>query len=172
MIAKPQSAAFASWITGWFNLLGQVAVTTGISFACADFISTVCTISTNFQPSPGKTIGIYAAILFTQGMINTFGVHILKYLNNVSVWWHAFGTKSLVIAILAAAPKHQSSKFVFRTFVDGTGVDGVGWSERASPAYVAVIGILMAQYTLTGFDASAHMTEETHNAARSGPKGL
>lgn len=84
-------------------------------------------------------------------MINTFGVRILKYLNNVSVWWHALGTTSLVIAILAAAPKHQSGKFVFRTFIDGTGVDGgVGWSVRASPAYVAVIGILMAQYTLTG----------------------
>jgi amino acid transporter len=84
------------------------------------------------------------------GMINTFGVRILKYLNNVSVWWHALGTTSLIIAILAAAPKHQSDKFVFRTFIDGTGVDGIGWSQRASPAYVALIGILMAQYTLTG----------------------
>lgn len=172
MIAKPQNAAFASWVTGWFNLLGQVAVTTGISFACANFISTACTIGTNFQPSSRKTIGIYAAVLFTQGMINTFGVRILKYLNNVSVWWHALGTTSLVIAILAAAPKHQSGKFVFQTFIDGTGVNGVGWSERASSAYVAVIGILMAQYTLTGFDASAHMTEETHNAAMSGSIGI
>ena len=77
-------------------------------------------------------------------------MHILKYLNNVSVWWHALGTTSLVIAILAAAPKHQSAKFVFQTFIDGTGVNGIGWSQRASSAYVAVIGILMAQYTLTG----------------------
>jgi hypothetical protein len=46
---------------------------------------------------------------------------------------------------------------VFTQFIDGTGVDGVGWSQRASKAYVAVIGILMAQYTLTGFDASAHV---------------
>lgn len=83
-------------------------------------------------------------------MTNTFGVRFLKYLNNVSVWWHALGTISLVIAVLAAAPKRQSSKFVFQTFIDRTGVDGVGWSERASFAYVAVIGILMAQYTLTG----------------------
>jgi amino acid transporter len=30
----------------------------------------------------------------------------------------------------------------------------------------------MAQYTFTGYDASAHMTEETHNAARSGPRGI
>ncbi|THH14288.1 hypothetical protein EW146_g6021 [Bondarzewia mesenterica] len=172
MLSRPQNAAFASWVTGWFNLLGQVAVTTGISFACANFLSTVCTLGTNFQPTAKTTIGIYAAVLVAQGLINTFGVHILKYLNNISVWWHAIGTVSLVIAILAKAPTHQSGHFVFQKFIDGTGVGGPGWSERASPAYVAVIGILMAQYTLTGFDASAHMTEETHNAAMSGPIGI
>lgn len=69
----------------------------------------------------------------------------------MSIWWHAVGTTALVIAILAAAPSHQSAHFVFQTFIDGTGVDGgEGWSVRASPAYVVIIGILMAQYTLTG----------------------
>ncbi|KAI0795906.1 APC amino acid permease [Abortiporus biennis] len=172
MLSKPKYAAFASWITGWFNLLGQVAVTTGISYAVANFISTAITFQNDYVPSAKRTIGIYAAVLFTQGMINTFGVHLLGFLNNISVWWHGLGTTALVIAVLAKAPTHQSGKFVFRTFIDGTGLDGVGWSDRASPAYVVIIGILMAQYTLTGFDASAHMTEETHNAAMSGSIGI
>jgi hypothetical protein len=84
------------------------------------------------------------------GLINTFGVHLLKYLNNISVFWHAIGTFSLVVAILAKAPTHQSGHFVFTTFIDGTGLHGVGWGERASHAYVVIIGILMAQYTMTG----------------------
>ncbi|KAI0699002.1 APC amino acid permease [Cytidiella melzeri] len=173
MLSEPRNAAFASWVTGWFNLLGQVAVTTGISFACATFISTVATFGSDFVPNAKTNIGVYAAVLVAQGLINTFGVHLLRYLNNVSVWWHGLGTTALVIAILAKAPTHQTGKFVFRTFIDGTGVDGGdGWSVRASPAYVVVIGILMAQYTLTGFDASAHMTEETHNAAMAGPIGI
>ncbi|KAH7925965.1 APC amino acid permease [Leucogyrophana mollusca] len=173
MLSEPKNAPLASWITGWFNLLGQVAVTTGISFACANFISTVATFGTTFTPTPNTTIGVYAAILVAQGLINTFGVHLLKYLNNISVWWHAVGTTSLVIAILARAPRHQSAEFVFRTFIDGTGVNGnEGWGVRASHAYVCIIGMLMAQYTLTGFDASAHMTEETHNAAMAGSIGI
>jgi amino acid transporter len=93
------------------------------------------------------------------GTINTLGVRILKYINNVSVWWHALGTTSLVMAVLIAAPHHQSSEFVFRTFTDGTGLAGVGWSQRASPAYVAMIGMLLAQYTLTGL--STHVTPWT-----------
>jgi hypothetical protein len=87
MISKPQGAPFASWVTGWFNLLGQVAVTTGIrlviitghmtlelihvpslSFACANFISTAATIGTNYKPNSHKTVGIYAAVLIAQGM--------------------------------------------------------------------------------------------------------
>jgi len=172
MLSKRKWAPLASWITGWFNLLGQVAITTGISFACATFISTVCTLKSSFSPTPKTTIGIYAAVLFSQGLTNTFGVRLLHNLNNISIWWHAVGTFVLVVAILAKAPHHQSGDFVFRTFLDGTGVDGEGWGARASPAYVAIIGILMTQYTLTGFDASAHMTEETRNAAMSGSIGI
>ena len=83
--------------------------------------------------------------------MNTFGVHLLKHINNVSIWWHAVGTTALVIAVLAAAPSHQSARFVFQNFIDNTGVDGApGWGERASPAYVAVIGILTTQYSLIG----------------------
>ncbi|KAF9039295.1 APC amino acid permease [Panaeolus papilionaceus] len=172
MLSKKGNAPLASWITGWFNLLGQVAVTTGISFACANFISTACTLGTSFEPTPKTTIGIYAAVLFSQGLTNTFGVSLLHYLNNISVWWHAVGTFSLVVAILAKAPTHQSGSFVFRQFIDNTGADGFGWGDRASHVYVVVVGILMAQYTLTGFDASAHMTEETTNAAMSGSIGI
>jgi hypothetical protein len=94
-------------------------------------------------------------------------------LNNASILWHSIGTISLVIAVLAKAPTHQSAKFVFTQFIDGTG--DPGWGTRASHAYVAVIGILLAQYTMSGryrgvltlrvgshrlcigFDASAHV---------------
>ncbi|KAI0073333.1 APC amino acid permease [Panus rudis PR-1116 ss-1] len=172
MLSKPEHAPFASWITGWFNLLGQVAVTTGISFACANFISTVATLNTDFAPTTRTTLGVYAAVLVAQGLINTFGVNILKHLNNISIWWHGAGTLAIVIAILAAAPSHQSARFVFQKFVDNTGVSGDGWSQIASPAYVVVIGMLTSQYSLIGFDASAHMTEETRNAATSASLGI
>src|SRR5271156_3963197 len=63
MLAPPKHSAFASWITGWFNLLGQVAITTGITFGCAGLISTLATVKTDYVPTAGRTIGIYAALL-------------------------------------------------------------------------------------------------------------
>jgi hypothetical protein len=156
--------------------LGQVAVTTGISFGLAGLISTTATVKNpDFEPTAGKTVGIYAAILVSHGLINTFGVRVLRFLNNTSIVLHSLGVFSLIVAVLAKAPTHQSGSFVFSTFNDGTGTDDVGWSVRASPAYVAVCGVLLTQYTITGrslmveiyfisnqlgFDASAHLSEE------------
>lgn len=77
-----------------------------------------------------------------------FGVGILKYLNNTSILLHSAGVFSLAVAIVAAAPTHRSAKEVFATFYDGTGVDAEGWSQRASPAYVAICGVLLSQYTV------------------------
>ncbi|KAL9016578.1 MAG: hypothetical protein Q9185_006080 [Variospora sp. 1 TL-2023] len=152
-----------------FNLLGQVAVTTGITFGLAGLISTTASVGTSYEATAGKTLGIFAALLVSQGIINSFGVHLLRYLNNTSILLHSVGISCFCIAVLAKAPTHQSAKFVFSTFYDGTGVEGIGWSIRASPAYVAACGVLMSQYTITGFDASAHLSEETRNAQWSAP---
>ena len=153
-------------------MLGQVAVTTGITFGLANLISTTATVGTSYSPTAARTLGIYAALLVSHALINSFGVHVLRYLNNSSIILHSVGISCFGIAVLAKAPTHQSAKFVFSTFYDGTGVDGVGWSIRASPAYVAACGVLMSQYTITGFDASAHLSEETQNASWSAPLGV
>lgn len=168
-----------------------MAVTTGITFGLAGLISTTATVKSGYEPTAGKTVGIYAALLFSHAIINTFGVHILRYLNNTSIILHSLGIFAFSVALLAKAPTHQSAKFVFATFNDGTGEPGDGWSNRASPAYVAACGVLMSQYTITGnikllkslieqdtnilaigFDASAHLSEETRNASWSAPLGV
>lgn len=150
MLASRRYAPFAAWITGWFNLLGQVAVTTGITFGCAGLISNLATLR-GYEITAARTLGIFAVLLFSHGVINTFGVRTLRYLNDVSIALHSLGIFSYAVAILAAAPTHRSASEVFAFFYDGTGVGGAdGWSVRASPAYVAVVGILMSQYTITG----------------------
>lgn len=153
----------------------QVAVTTGISFGLAGLIPTAIVVKNpSFTPTPRVTIGIYAAILVSHALLNTLGVRALKYLNNVSIVLHSAGITALCIAVLAKAPSHQSASFVFASFRDGTaaaeGADG--WGVRASDVYVAVCGALLSQYTLTGFDASAHLSEETKKASWSAPIGV
>jgi amino acid permease (GABA permease) len=162
-LAKQNSAAW-SWFTGWFNFLGQVAVTAGIDFGAAFFLNAFLDLQFGFDARPWHTILLFGLILLLHGALNQFGVRVVARLNDISVWWHVIGV-AIIVGVLAFVPDHhQSASFVFGHFVNNTGF--------SSTIYVSLIGLLLAQYTLTGFDASAHMTEETHDAARSGPRGI
>ena len=104
-------------------------------------------------------------MLLVHGLLNQFGIRLVALLNDVSVWWHILGVL-IIVGVLAFVPSHhQSASFVFGHFVNDTGL-------HVAPFYIVLIGLLLAQYTFTGYDASAHMTEETHNAATSGPRGI
>lgn len=160
----PSNGAAWSWFTGWFNFLGQVAVTAGIDFGAAFFINAYLDLQFGFAATPGHTILIFGLVLVLHGLLNTFGVKLVSRLNDISVWWHIVGVLVIVGALVFIPSEHQSASYVFTTFVNNT-----GWT---SPLYVGLLGLLLAQYTFTGYDASAHMTEETHDAARSGPRGI
>src|SRR5258707_5104766 len=160
-----KNAAARSWFTGWFNFLGQVAVTAGIDFGAAFFINAFGSLQWGWSTAHWVTILIYAIVLLVHGLLNQFGIRLVALLNDISVWWHIFGVL-IIVGVLAIKPAHhQSASFVFGHFVNDTGL-GTG------TLYIVLIGLLLAQYTFTGYDASAHMTEETHDAARSGPPGL
>jgi amino acid transporter len=107
---------------------------------------------------------LLVVILVVHGALNTFGVRVVAILNSVSVWWHLVGVLVIVGVLIFVPAKHQEASFVFGSFVNQT-----GWG---SSVYVFALGLLLAQYTLTGYDASAHMTEETKNAAKAGPRGI
>ncbi|XMG34277.1 amino acid permease [Amycolatopsis bartoniae] len=163
-LAPPRSAAAWAWFTGWFNLVGQVAVTAGIDFGAALFLNAFLDLQFGFAATPGHTILLLAIILAVHGLLNTFGVRLVAILNNVSVWWHLVGVLVIVAVLVFVPDRHQPASFVFGHFVNNT-----GWGFAP---YVFALGLLVAQYTLTGYDASAHMTEETRNAAKAGPRGI
>ncbi len=161
----PRHGPAWSWFTGWFNFLGQVAVTAGIDFGAAFFINAFGALVWGWSTVHWVTILIYAIVLLVHGLLNQFGIRLVALLNDVSVWWHIVGVL-LIVAVLVFVPSHhQSASFVFGHFVNDTGL-------HIAPIYIVLIGLLLAQYTFTGYDASAHMTEETHSAARSGPRGI
>jgi amino acid permease (GABA permease) len=162
-LARRNGAAW-SWFTGWFNFLGQVAVTAGIDFGAAFFINAFLNLQWGVSTAHWVTILIFAGVLALHGLLNQFGIKLVALLNDISVWWHIVGVL-IIVGVLAFAPSHhESAHTVFTGIVNNT-----GWH---STFYVLLLGLLLAQYTFTGYDASAHMTEETHNAATAGPRGI
>src|SRR3954452_4739829 len=159
------------WFTGWVNLVGQVAVTAAIVYGSAIFMGSLLNLWFGWVATPHRLLLIYGLILILHGLLNTFGVRVVALLNDVSVWWHIAGV-ALIVAVLVVIPDHhQSASFVFTKELNYSGFSGIGFS---SPLFWMVfgLGLLMAQYTFTGYDASAHMSEETRNASRGAAMGV
>ena len=151
-----------SWYTGWFNLIGQVGVIASVDFALATFTAYFITMfNSDYSPTVRGVFVIYLVYLFIHGILNTFRINMVKVLGDISVWWHVIGVVVIFAILLIAPDNREGFGFVLES------KNLTGWSGGVSGIYVFVIGMLLAQYTITGFDASAHVSEETHDAGRS-----
>jgi amino acid transporter len=150
------------WFTAWMNLVGQVAVIAGVDYAFADFLRPMLGLPDERR----YVLAIYGAVLVSHGLLNHVGIGVVTVLNELSAWYHLAGTAILVGALLLYAP-HQPAEFLLHRFVGPT-ADGVIYPF----AYAALVGLLQAQWTFTGYDASAHVAEETVGAREAAPRGI
>lgn len=167
-LAKKNKAAWA-WFVGWFNFLGQVAVTAAIDFGAA--LTTTAFLNLIWADFPVTKYSIlltFLVIIAAHGLLNTFGVNLVRILSDVSAWWHLVGV-AVIVGVLLIVPDHRDLSIgeVFFKTANATGLAGTGGT-----IYAFLVGLLMAQYTFTGFDASAHVSEETHDAAVAAPRGI
>ena len=156
-----------SWFTGWFNLVGQVAITASIDFGLATTINFLISSYVDDNLLTARWIFFtYGAVLVLHGLINTFRVRLVAVFNDVSVWWHVAGVATIVGALVILPDSHRDLDFLFSSG------NSTGWDFPYVGVYIFLIGMLIAQYTITGFDASAHMTEETVEANVSSSKAI
>ena len=160
----------SGFYTGWLNLIGLLAVTASVAYGCATFLDlTISTFSQSWAEgySLGRVYLIFVALLAVAAILNIYSGHLMAVLNNISVWWHVAGA-AIVILILAVVPdQHQSLSFVFTERLNNSGYDDAKYWFLVLP-----LGFLLTQYTITGFDASAHLSEETAAASQGAAKGI
>ena len=156
------------WFTGWFNLIGQIAITAGIDYGAATFTDALLQLlwPGTFKGTQHEIVYVYAVILALHAVMNIFSVKLVAFLNDVSVWWHVAGVLIIVGFLIFKPSHHQSFNYVFGHTINNSGF-GHSWLW-----FVLLLGLLQAQYTYTGYDASAHMSEETKDASRSAARGV
>jgi amino acid transporter len=172
--ASKLGGAKAGFYTGWLNLIGLISVTASVGYGAASFLNTILgaqwpNYATTFLGGDyiKQQFFLFIAIILVVTLINIYSGHLLSLFNNISVWWHVFGT-AVVIAILLIVPdKHQTLSWMFTTKINSS-----GFSDNSYWLYVLPLGFLLTQYTITGFDASAHLSEETHDAHINAAKGI
>jgi len=202
-----------AWATAWFNMIGQVTITSGINIAAAIYVVGALSRVTGHQFSTNWYFYVFvmALIMIPQILINVFGIRWTARLNDFSVWWHIGGV--LLIALLLTLFGKTSRGWDFAlSYVNTT--NPYDFSSAALPSgetapalyfgnpvtaepllvipsplfalfpflasiykaapfwLVFAIGLLQAQWTYTGFDASAHVAEETVMARKNSAWGV
>jgi amino acid transporter len=187
------------WWTAWFNLIGQFAIVAGINFSAAFFLNdTIVTpllsrLGVGFENSSvivasGGT-AILTGQLVTMGILmlvqlamNIRGINLVAVLNQVSVWWHIAIVLAVVVLVVVVGKPDASGLHLFQIQpVDqgGSWNNNLGFANlQYGPAIsYPLIGafffsLLQANWTYTGYDASAHVAEETVAARLSSAWGL
>ena len=181
------------WWTAWFNLAGQVAIVAGIDYAAAAFVnsSIVTPILSNFNLGFGNSttmlwvlngqLATMAVLLLIQLVLNIAGVRLLAFLNDFSVWWHIGTVAVIVVALflISSGKAHSAvSPFAFapQDTQGGAAIFNGSFSFGSAAGYAIPIAflfsLLQAQWTFTGYDASAHVAEETVGARLSSAWGV
>jgi amino acid transporter len=165
-----KNAARWSWFTGYFNLLGQIGVIASVDYALAIFIGYfIRMFDDTFKLTTWTIFAIYLITLVVHGLLNTFSVDLVKMFGNISVWWHVFGVV-IIAGVLFIAPTNKRG--IGGAF-DSAPPGMTGWTGGVFiTVYLFALGLLLAQYTITGFDASAHVSEETKGARTEAPKAI
>lgn len=174
--ASKLGGAKAGFYTGWLNLIGLLAVTASVGYGAAFFLNTLVgsiwpSYATDFLGGAYlKQQFFWFMVLMTfVTIVNIFGGHLLAIINNISVWWHVFGAATVIGILVFAPTQHQSLKWMFTTQINNS---GFGNSTSTYWFFVLPLGFLLTQYTITGFDASAHMSEETQGAHMAAARGI
>ncbi|KAI1320856.1 hypothetical protein EDD11_009813 [Mortierella claussenii] len=163
-VGSPDWVPLASWVVGYTNWLGLVMAIASTDLAMAQFLASLISMTAGYDASTYVIFAIYVGIIILHGIVNSLAVRMNGIFNIMSVWWHVLGTLLIVIVVLVTTPEKQSAAFVFTSWQNNT-----GWS---SGFYVFMLGLLQSQYTLSGYDSAAHMSEETKNAQEGGPWGI
>lgn len=158
---------FASWLTGWLSLLGQVAGIGAASYSAAAELGQLVVLFGGIRPDASILFVIFLCLLFLSSLTNMLTETLLTATSYVSIAVHLVGSVCIVGVLLAGATNAgglQSPSFVLGGFINETGFP--------SPIYAGLIGLLSAGTTYTGYDTAASVAEETVDSLEETPRSM
>ena len=143
-----------SWVVGWINLLGQVAGIASSEYGAAQMLLAAVSMGQdfNYTITTNTTISVMAALTVCTGLVNSLSTYWMEKMTKTYVIFHICVLLSCSIALLAKTDNKHDAKYVF---TDVTSLSG--WHPTG---FGFLFGFLSVSWTMTDYDATAHITEE------------
>ncbi|MCX8501343.1 MAG: amino acid permease [Alphaproteobacteria bacterium] len=163
------------WVTAWINLLGLVFVVGSIVVGLYDpFFKSLLAPMIGINPESltlTHQIVFVGLVIASWAWLNHRGISIVSKLTDWSGYLIMVTALLLVIGVIGFSESHFDLGKLF-SFTNFTGSTGSVWPSITNPLFAFLPALILATYTITGFDASAHVSEETHEAAKNVPRGI
>ncbi|EXJ84061.1 hypothetical protein A1O3_04728 [Capronia epimyces CBS 606.96] len=161
----------AAWVIGWSNLLGQTAGAASVCYGVGQMMLAMAAMGSvqedgtqTYVPTAEHTVAVSIGICVLSGVACSFPSRTLNTMIRYFTPINLIASVAITIALLVLTPNKLSASDVFVNITDGSGWDSKGFSF--------FLGYLSVAWTMTDYDATAHLSEELHNAAISGPVAI
>jgi amino acid transporter len=161
---------FTGWLTAWFNLLGLVTVLGAINVGAYSFFIGAFGPVLQLGDSVATMVAFLTLVTIAQALINAYGISTTARLTDFSGYL-IFGTSLLLAIVCLLHTRHFDFSRLWR-FANYSGSAGADVWPKLSGGWVFMLGLLLPIYTITGYDASVHTSEETRDARRAVPRAL
>lgn len=151
---------------GWLNLIGQICGSASSSYGASQMLLAAVSIGSDFTYSPtqGHIIGVMAALSIMHAAVNCLNTAWLAKIARTYAVIHIIVLFACCVTLLVLQKDKNSAKFVFADVQPDS-----GWSP---PGFSFLFGFLSVAWTMTDYDAAAHIAEETKNPAVTVPTAI
>ncbi|GAA6013862.1 hypothetical protein JCM11491_000449 [Sporobolomyces phaffii] len=161
--------AITGWSVGWLNLMGQVAGVASTAFGLAQMILAAVSLSTEKQEVPfvanaWQTYLVFLGLLLVQGVLNSMGTKYLAKITQTFVFFNLGTVLAVIITLLVKTDVKNSAAYTFTKNINGS-----GWNSQG---LTFLLGLLSVQWTMTDYDATAHICEEVKRAQIAAPTAI
>ena len=151
VISPPKIARGMSWVTGWFMIVGILAMGATNNFIGANFILGQANLSfPSYTIERWHTTLLAYLIAFISTALNIYGPHFLDRISRFILIWNILAFVIVIITILATNDHKQPASFVFSDFQNFTGF---------STGFAAILGLLQSSF---GIENSVYLFEFGH----------
>jgi len=162
------------WVTAWLNLGGLIflaaAVNVGAYTLFAQFLVPMFGIDPAHLTDAHKIAGV-GLITLSQALVNHFGIRLTSRLTDFSGYL-ILAVTVLLIAGMFWHPAHLDVARLVAFSDNGGAAGGKVWPTARGLPVMFLLALMWPVYTITGFDASAHTSEETVQASHNVPRGI
>lgn len=171
VLAPKGYGPFAAWITGWSNWLAQVTGAPSVDYALSAMVLAAASITNpDYTPKKYEVWLLTTFIMILHGFISSMPTKWIAQFNSAGSTFNIIALFIVIIIIPAATNREDQhlSRFNSSSDVWGHFYKGTDWPN----GFALILSFVAVIWTMSGYDAPFHLSEECSNANLASPRAI